>query len=138
VFDTFSVLGRPSTKNSCYMLLVNFTAQVTASDVLAGIFCRRLRKYATRSSLFAPTESRSGPYALWQSSTSMSFLSVEPQSRVVLENFSNSLLAEFDSQLRIIADRYLAFFQERSITKPCSGLTHDTNCAFSRRDIEET
>ncbi|KAN0140287.1 hypothetical protein V8E53_002183 [Lactarius tabidus] len=49
----------------------------------------------------------------------MSFLSVEPQSRVVLENFSNSLLAEFDSQLRIIADRYLAFFQER-------------------RDIEET
>jgi hypothetical protein len=140
VFNIFSVLGRPSTENSCYMLLVNFTAQVTASDVLAGIYCRRLRTYATRSesSLFAPTESRSVPYALWQSSTSMSFLSVEPQSRVVLENFSNSLLAEFDSQLRIIADRYLAFFQERSITKPSSGLTHDTNCAISRRDIEET
>jgi hypothetical protein len=45
----------------------------------------------------------------------MSFLSVEPQSRVVLENYSNSLLAQFDSQLGIIADRYLAFFQERSI-----------------------
>jgi hypothetical protein len=44
---------------------------------------------------------------------SMSFLSVEPQSRVVLENYSNSLLAQFDSQLGIIADRYLAFFQER-------------------------
>jgi len=43
----------------------------------------------------------------------MSFLSVEPQSRVVLENYSNSLLAQFDSHLGIIADRYLAFFQER-------------------------
>ncbi|KAN0140294.1 hypothetical protein V8E53_002190 [Lactarius tabidus] len=43
----------------------------------------------------------------------MSFLSVEPQSRVFLENYSNTLLAEFDSQLSIIADRYLAFFQER-------------------------
>ncbi|KAN0140285.1 hypothetical protein V8E53_002181 [Lactarius tabidus] len=43
----------------------------------------------------------------------MSFLSVEPQSRVFLENYSNTLLAQFDSQLSIIADRYLAFFQER-------------------------
>ncbi|KAF8265559.1 hypothetical protein EI94DRAFT_1735351 [Lactarius quietus] len=43
----------------------------------------------------------------------MSFLSVEPQSRVVLENCSNNLLAQFDAPLGIIADRYLAFFQER-------------------------
>ncbi|KAF8265555.1 hypothetical protein EI94DRAFT_313061 [Lactarius quietus] len=43
----------------------------------------------------------------------MSFLSVEPQSRVDLENYSNSLLAQLDSQLRIIADHYLASFQER-------------------------
>jgi len=43
----------------------------------------------------------------------MSFLSVEPQSRIVLENYSNSLLAQFDSHLGIITDRYLAFFQER-------------------------
>ncbi|KAN0140297.1 hypothetical protein V8E53_002193 [Lactarius tabidus] len=42
----------------------------------------------------------------------MSFLSIEPQSRVVLENNSNSLLAQFDSQLGI-ADRYLDFFRER-------------------------
>ncbi|KAI9439458.1 hypothetical protein BJY52DRAFT_529761 [Lactarius psammicola] len=43
----------------------------------------------------------------------MSFISVEPQSRVFLESHSNSLLAQFDLQLEIIANRYLAFFQER-------------------------
>ncbi|KAI9433279.1 hypothetical protein H4582DRAFT_998078 [Lactarius indigo] len=43
----------------------------------------------------------------------MSFISVEPQSRVFLESHSNGLLAQFDIQLEIIADRYLAFFQER-------------------------
>ncbi|KAH9168910.1 hypothetical protein EDB89DRAFT_1551647 [Lactarius sanguifluus] len=43
----------------------------------------------------------------------MSFLSVEPQSRMVLESHSNSLLAQFAIQLRIIVERYLAFFQER-------------------------
>ncbi|KAH9008432.1 Rho GTPase activation protein [Lactarius deliciosus] len=37
----------------------------------------------------------------------------EPQSRVFLESHSNSLLTQFDVQLKIIADRYLAFFQER-------------------------
>jgi hypothetical protein len=46
----------------------------------------------------------------------MSFISVEPQSRVVLESYNNSLLAQFDAQLSIITDRYLAFFQERSIS----------------------
>jgi hypothetical protein len=45
----------------------------------------------------------------------MSFISVEPQSRVYLESHSNSLLTQFDIQLEIIADRYLAFFQERSV-----------------------
>ena len=45
----------------------------------------------------------------------MSFLSVEPQSRVVSENYSNSILAPFDSHLGIIEDRYLAFFRERSL-----------------------
>jgi hypothetical protein len=45
----------------------------------------------------------------------MSFISVEPQSRVVLESRNNSLLAQFDTQLGIIATRYLAFFRERSI-----------------------
>ncbi|KAH9065848.1 Rho GTPase activation protein [Lactarius vividus] len=43
----------------------------------------------------------------------MSFISVEPQSRVLLENYSNGLLAQFDTQLEIITDRYLAFFKER-------------------------
>jgi hypothetical protein len=43
----------------------------------------------------------------------MSFISVEPQPRAVLESHSNSLLAQFDTRLGIIADRYLAFFQER-------------------------
>ncbi|KAH9037697.1 hypothetical protein EDB84DRAFT_1560529 [Lactarius hengduanensis] len=43
----------------------------------------------------------------------MSFISVEPQSRVFLESHSNSLLTQFDIQLEIVADRYLAFFQER-------------------------
>jgi hypothetical protein len=45
----------------------------------------------------------------------MSFLSVEPQSRVLLESHSNSLLAQLDTQLGIIANRYLAFFEERSV-----------------------
>jgi len=45
----------------------------------------------------------------------MSFLSVEPQSRVLLESHSNSLLGQFNTQLGIITDRYLAFFQERSL-----------------------
>jgi len=45
----------------------------------------------------------------------MSFLSVEPQSRVLLENYSNTLLVQIDTQLEIVADRYLAFFQERSL-----------------------
>ncbi|KAH9008426.1 hypothetical protein EDB83DRAFT_2531807 [Lactarius deliciosus] len=43
----------------------------------------------------------------------MSFISVEPQSRVFLESHSNNLLTQFDIQLELIADRYLAFFQER-------------------------
>ncbi len=45
----------------------------------------------------------------------MSFMS-EPQSREVLVGHSDRLLTEFDTQLRIIADRYLAFFKQRSVT----------------------
>ena len=60
----------------------------------------------------------------------MSFLSVEPPSKVVLENYSNSLLAQFDSQLGIIADRYLAFFQERLINLALVLVfIHYTNCS---------
>jgi hypothetical protein len=44
-----------------------------------------------------------------------SFLSVQPQSGVLLDSHTNTLLAQFDTQLRIITDRYLAFFRERSI-----------------------
>jgi hypothetical protein len=47
--------------------------------------------------------------------SSSRFISVEPQSRVLLESHTNTLLAQFDTQLRIITDRYLAFFRERSI-----------------------
>ncbi|KAN0123661.1 hypothetical protein V8E53_015920, partial [Lactarius tabidus] len=43
----------------------------------------------------------------------MSFISVEPQSRALSESYSNGLLAQFDTQLEIISDRYLDFFQER-------------------------
>jgi hypothetical protein len=45
----------------------------------------------------------------------MSFLSAEPQSRVAVESHTNGLLAQFDTQIGILSDRYLAFFQERSI-----------------------
>ncbi|KAH8989388.1 hypothetical protein EDB86DRAFT_1913879 [Lactarius hatsudake] len=37
----------------------------------------------------------------------------DPQPTVRLEEHSNCLLAHFDTQLRIIANRYLAFFLER-------------------------
>ncbi|KAH9175094.1 hypothetical protein EDB89DRAFT_2227617 [Lactarius sanguifluus] len=43
----------------------------------------------------------------------MSFLSEDPQPTVRLEEHSNSLLAQFDTQLQIIASRYLTFFLER-------------------------
>ena len=71
----------------------------------------------------------------------MSFLSVEPQSRVVLENYSNSLLAQFDSQLGIIADRYLAFFQERFINLDLVLVLYTiltVQRSIFRRDIEAT
>ncbi|KAI9455781.1 hypothetical protein BJY52DRAFT_622458 [Lactarius psammicola] len=43
----------------------------------------------------------------------MSLISTEPQSRAALEGHSNSLISQFDTQLEIIVDRYLSFFQER-------------------------
>ncbi|KAF8265566.1 hypothetical protein EI94DRAFT_313647 [Lactarius quietus] len=43
----------------------------------------------------------------------MPSLSVEPVSRSLLEKNTNNLLSQFDTQLKIVEDRYLAFFQER-------------------------
>ncbi|KAH9175092.1 hypothetical protein EDB89DRAFT_2138609 [Lactarius sanguifluus] len=60
----------------------------------------------------------------------MSFISVEPQPRVVSESHSNSLIAQFDTQLQIIVNRYLAFFQE--------SLTFYGNRSVVRRNIEAT
>jgi hypothetical protein len=67
----------------------------------------------------------------------MSFISIEPQSRALLESHNNDLFAQFDTQLRIIADRYLAFFQERSVNFT-PNLTGYTNYPISRRGIEAT
>ncbi|KAH9051871.1 hypothetical protein EDB87DRAFT_1693352 [Lactarius vividus] len=52
----------------------------------------------------------------------MSFISVEPQSRVFLGSHSNSLLTQFDIQLEIIAERYLAFFRERRVNAKNRGI----------------
>jgi hypothetical protein len=60
----------------------------------------------------------------------MSFISVEPQSRALSESYSNGLLAQFDTQLEIISDRYLDFFQERSVHFVLS-LALDTDCSVS-------
>jgi hypothetical protein len=73
-------------------------------------------------------------FTLWQDS--MSFISVEPQSRVLLESHTNSLLAQFDTQLRILADRYLAFFRERCI-KFSPGLTFHTNIQSSGEESRQ-
>ncbi|KAH9027950.1 hypothetical protein EDB85DRAFT_1972361 [Lactarius pseudohatsudake] len=43
----------------------------------------------------------------------MSLISTEPQSRAALEGHSNGLISQFDTQLEIIVERYLSFFQER-------------------------
>ena len=65
----------------------------------------------------------------------MSFISVEPQSRVFLESHSNNLLTQFDIQLEIVSDRYLAFFQERSVNV-IRGLCLILNSSNFRRRIE--
>ncbi|KAH9057712.1 hypothetical protein EDB87DRAFT_1578446 [Lactarius vividus] len=67
----------------------------------------------------------------------MSFISVEPQSRVFLESHSNSLLSQFDIQLEIIADRYLAFFQERLVNVIRDFMRYANRSIFRRR-IEVT
>ena len=41
--------------------------------------------------------------------------SAEPQSRVVLDGHSNSLVGHYDVHLKVLADRYLAFFRERFV-----------------------
>ncbi|KAH8997007.1 hypothetical protein EDB86DRAFT_3043847 [Lactarius hatsudake] len=40
-------------------------------------------------------------------------MSAEPQSRVVLDGHSNGLITQYDIHLKVLADRYLAFFRER-------------------------
>ena len=42
-------------------------------------------------------------------------MSTEPQSRVLLDGPSNGLVTQFDLHLKVIADRYLGFFLERSV-----------------------
>ena len=42
-------------------------------------------------------------------------MSTEPPSRVSLDGPSNGLVSQFDLHLRVIADRYLGFFLERSV-----------------------
>jgi hypothetical protein len=74
---------------------------------------------------------------LWQ--FPMSFISAEPQSRALLKSHSNILLSQFDTQLRIIADRYLAFFEERSVTVTLVRVLHFTLIVSNfRRSIEAT
>ncbi len=70
----------------------------------------------------------------------MPFISVEPQSRAFAENCSNSLLAQFDKQLQIVTDRYLDFFQERSVNHYLClvHFTHGTNRCIVRVHIEAT
>ena len=43
-------------------------------------------------------------------------MSTEPQSRVPLDGPSNGLVTQFDLHLKVIADRYLGFFLERSVS----------------------
>ncbi|KAH9057750.1 hypothetical protein EDB87DRAFT_1832895 [Lactarius vividus] len=40
-------------------------------------------------------------------------MSAEPQSRGVLDGHSNGLIAQYDTHLRVLGDRYLFFFRER-------------------------
>ena len=42
-------------------------------------------------------------------------MSTEPQSRVVLDGHSNSLVAQYNMHLKVLADRYLSFFRERFV-----------------------
>ncbi|KAH9027952.1 hypothetical protein EDB85DRAFT_78971 [Lactarius pseudohatsudake] len=40
-------------------------------------------------------------------------MSTEPQSRAVLDGHSNGLITQYEIHLKVLADRYLAFFRER-------------------------
>jgi hypothetical protein len=46
-------------------------------------------------------------------------MSTESQSRASLDTPSGGLISQFDLHLRIIADRYLNFFLERSASSAC-------------------
>jgi len=63
-------------------------------------------------------------------------MSTEPQSRVSLDGPSNGLVTQFDLYLRVISDRYLGFFLERSVNH---SLRHPLSLPYvRRRRIEET
>ena len=49
----------------------------------------------------------------------VTLMSTESQSRVSLDTPSGGLITKFDLHLRIIADRYLNFFLERSAGSAC-------------------
>ncbi len=76
-------------------------------------------KHVTQSIDPVTKQSTNVPTASCCSGKPMSFISVEPQSRVLLESHSNRLLAQFDTRRKIITDRYLAFFQERCVSVDC-------------------
>src|SRR6266404_3074492 len=66
----------------------------------------------------------------------MSLISTEPQSRTALDGHSNNLTTQFDTQLEIIVDRYLSFFQERSVGLAlvlCSMLIHQSSGEVLKR-----
>jgi hypothetical protein len=96
---------------------------------------RGRRLVNTRRATYELESALCSVFTLWQHP--MSFLSVEPQSRVAFESHNNSLLAQFDTRFTIVADRYLAFFQERSIDF-ATIRTPYTNHSIFRQSIEAT
>ncbi len=65
-------------------------------------------------------------------------MSTEPQSKVSLDGPSNGLVTQFDLHLRVIADRYLGFFLERSVAHDLQVPTFSYAYLYvRRRRIEE-
>jgi hypothetical protein len=56
-------------------------------------------------------------------------MSTEPQSRVSLDGPSNGLVTQFDLHLRVVADRYLGFFLERSVSNDLRHSLMPTYCS---------
>ena len=105
-----------------------------------------LRKYASKSKsksewlVFAPQPTPADAVRHlvnpMQDPMSEYFLSVEPESRSLLESHTNTLLTQFDTQLNILTNRYLSFFQERSVT--VHTVQSYINRPIFRRSIEAT